>query len=94
MQFFFNDRLLPSNVASVMGTEDKARLYVSSIHSMDKQVLTLDQFMAGYFVVAIDLTPDQSAQSTYQSTEKQGTVRISIRSVSYTHLTLPTTSRV
>ena len=78
MQVFVNERPLPTNVPAVMGTEEKARLYINSLHTFDKFAITLDQFIAGYFIIAVDLTADQSAKASYLSTEKQGAVRINI----------------
>jgi len=78
LQVFVNDRVVPLNVPSIMGTEEKARLYFGSISSMDEPAFTVDEFIAGWFIVAIDLTPDQSALSNYPLEAKQGSIRISI----------------
>ncbi len=49
------------------------------LHSPHGNLITMDMFEQGYFMIAYDLTPDTSACGTCSSLEDQGNIRLDVR---------------
>lgn len=78
-QIYCNEISYPANVPWKAGQGDINRLYLSTMRAINNPEawnVDLESFKSGFFLVVVDITKDQSAEASYDSTQNEATVRL------------------
>lgn len=80
-QLYCNDISYPASVSWKLTPGDNSRMYLSTVRAInnpDAWDFDLQSYQGGYFIAVVDITKDQSAASSYDSTLPEASVRLII----------------